>query len=241
MKYRRIVTAFIALAFATTLAATIFAADASPPAAGYKERLQDLARQDKDAEEFALAQVGAAAGDKDAEFTLGNLYNWGSGHKSDMKKAVFWYRKAAEQGLVDAQNELGLEFGLGYSVPEDQAESFKWYSQSAAQNDTTGLYNLALFYDSGVYVERNYDKAVALLRRAANLGDKHSKDYLEHSMASGPRIPAGPAHQQIVSCRTSCVNGACSRIYDDGRRVRFQAQQKFNALSNTWEWDPGTC
>jgi TPR repeat protein len=37
-----------------------------------------------------------------AQFNLGNMYNYGKGVIQDYNQAVYWYRKAAEQGNVDA-------------------------------------------------------------------------------------------------------------------------------------------
>ena len=44
-----------------------------------------------------------------------------------------------------------------------------------------------------------------------------------------------------TTCNTRCLNGDCYRTYDDGRKVQFQAKQKWNPLNNQFEWDSGTC
>src|SRR5690554_34337 len=54
--------------------------------------------------------------------------------------------------------------------------------------------------------------------------------------------PAQPAQRAgVVTCNTRCLNGDCYRTYGDGRKVRFQAQQKYNPVSGNWEYDSGTC
>ena len=59
--------------------------------------------------------------------------------------------------------------------------------------------------------------------------------------ASEP-YPATPAKVPgRVSCNTRCFNADCYRTYDNGRKVRFQATQKWNPFSNTFEWDSGSC
>ncbi len=56
------------------------------------------------------------------------------------------------------------------------------------------------------------------------------------------KYPAKPAPRNgYTTCNTSCTNGDCYRTYADGRKVRFQAQQKYNSFSGQWEWDSGTC
>ena len=49
--------------------------------------------------EFNLLREKAHAGDPAAQFKLGNLYFYGSDSvKSSPELAVYWYKKAAEQG-----------------------------------------------------------------------------------------------------------------------------------------------
>ena len=50
----------------------------------------------------------AEQGDVTAQYKLGTAYEYGSCVPIDNEKAVFWYRKAAEQGLEEAQINLDL-------------------------------------------------------------------------------------------------------------------------------------
>ncbi len=50
----------------------------------------------------------AEQGDVTAQYKLGTAYEDGSCVPIDNEKAVFWFRKAAEQGLEEAQNNLDL-------------------------------------------------------------------------------------------------------------------------------------
>ena len=45
----------------------------------------------------------------------------------------------------------------------------------------------------------------------------------------------------MTSCNTRCINDSCRRTYDDGRRVRFRAKQKWNPFNNSFVWDSGSC
>lgn len=44
-----------------------------------------------------------------------------------------------------------------------------------------------------------------------------------------------------TTCNTRCSNGDCYRTYSDGKKVHFQAKQKFNPFNNQFEWDSGQC
>ena len=62
------------------------------------------------------------------------------------------------------------------------------------------------------------------------------------SQASASMYPARPqARAGVTTCNTNCNNGDCYRTYDTGKKVRFQAPQKFDTLTSQWTWDAGTC
>jgi TPR repeat protein len=74
----------------------------------------------------------AAAGDAEAQFTLGKNYEGGrSGLKKDYAEAANWYRKSADQGNVYAQASLGIFYHAGKGVPLDNVQAEMWLSISA--------------------------------------------------------------------------------------------------------------
>ena len=66
-----------------------------------------------------------------AQFNLGVIYATGQGAPEDDAEAVFWLRKAAEQGHVVAQYNLGQMYANGDGVPEDRVEAYAWLVLSA--------------------------------------------------------------------------------------------------------------
>ncbi|MFX8637285.1 sel1 repeat family protein, partial [Acinetobacter baumannii] len=62
------------------------------------------------------------------------LYEFnGEGGAKDQADASRWFRKAAEQGVVDSQYNLArLYDNGGYGVPQNKAEAYKWYLVAAA-------------------------------------------------------------------------------------------------------------
>ncbi len=74
----------------------------------------------------------AAAGDPEAQFSLGKNYEAGrSGLKQDYAEAASWYRKAADQGNVYAQASLGILYHSGKGLPHDDVQSEMWLTISA--------------------------------------------------------------------------------------------------------------
>jgi TPR repeat protein len=69
----------------------------------------------------------AAAGDSEAQFSLGKNYESGRGGlKKSYSEAANWYRKSAEQGNVYAQASLGILYHSGKGLPHDDVQSEMW-------------------------------------------------------------------------------------------------------------------
>ena len=69
----------------------------------------------------------AAAGDPEAQFSLGKNYEAGrSGLKQDYAIAASWYQKSADQGNAYAQASLGILYHSGKGLPHDDVRSEMW-------------------------------------------------------------------------------------------------------------------
>ena len=79
-------------------------------------------------ESIADLRKKAAAGDAEAQTTLGVRYANGRGVRKNYKEAVKWYHKAAEQGDAAGQYNLGLMYRKGRGVPKDYVAAYAWYS-----------------------------------------------------------------------------------------------------------------
>jgi uncharacterized protein len=74
----------------------------------------------------------AAAGDPEAQFSLGKNYEAGrSGLKKDYAEAASWYRKSADQGNIYAQASLGILYHSGKGLPHDDVQAEMWLTISA--------------------------------------------------------------------------------------------------------------
>ena len=106
----------------------------------------------------------ARAGDVEAQYRLGEIYESGLGDtESDEAVAIAWYGKAAEQGHVQAAFRLGrlLERQSGQADAAVAA-----YRQASRAGLPEATYNLARLHRDGVGVERNLRRAAELYRQA---------------------------------------------------------------------------
>jgi Sel1 repeat len=107
----------------------------------------------------------ARAGDAEAQYNLGRIYQQGIGVKQNNTEAADWYRRAAEQGHSEAQNSLGL---LLVADQRDYPGAAQWFAMAARQGNADAQYNLGVIYFSGLGV--NYGFAAHWFQLAAQQG-----------------------------------------------------------------------
>ena len=116
-----------------------------------------------------------------AQNNLGHMYRGGKGVPKDDKKAVKWFRLAAEQGDALGQNALGNMYDTGRGVPKDDKESAKWRTLAAEQGNSQSQYNLGVMYENGKGVLKDYKTAVKWYRLAAEQGYAPAQKNLNYS------------------------------------------------------------
>lgn len=209
-------------------------------------------------------EKAAKQGDAGAQYNLGVQYERGEGVPQDFAKAAAWYREAAARGDGFAANNLGVAYANGRGVAQNDIVAYALYNLAAAldeRGDSKAPGNRNALADQ--MSTPDIEQAQALTRRMmdpkvgvvaaidAYLSSPRTKPAAAPARAapkpvaatvSDDGFPARPAKRPgVTSCNTRCTNGSCLRTYDDGRKVRYQAEHKFNALSNQWEWDAGPC
>lgn len=61
--------------------------------------------------------MAAEKGNAEAQYFLGNIYDFGDGQNRSLAKAAEWYRKAADQGYAPAQRSLtSVESEIAYAA-----------------------------------------------------------------------------------------------------------------------------
>ena len=106
---------------------------------------------------------------------IGLLYMNGEGVAKSSKQAIHWFEKAASQGHADAMNNLA---SVLYKSNKDLKNAIHWYTQAAKAGNVIAMSNLAQFYLNGQGVEQNISKGMALLHKAASMGDEYSTNLL---------------------------------------------------------------
>jgi eukaryotic-like serine/threonine-protein kinase len=140
-----------------------------------------MTRQDY-ARAFELARSLAQGGDREAQFTLGWLFEKGLGVPRDDKQAALTYEQAAQQGQVNAQLRLGAMHETGRGVERSDEQAFYWYRKAGEQGDPEAQNDVGLMYLTGKGTKQSDFDAAVWFSKAAdrnnakalkNLGDMY--------------------------------------------------------------------
>ena len=112
----------------------------------------------------------AEAGDPDAQFALGTLYQSGKGMAQSDNLATAWFRRAAQQGSVPAQYNLGNAYKHGRGVQASDTAALHWWRKAAEAGLAPAQFNVGTAYIHGRGVPRSGELGVAWYRRAAANG-----------------------------------------------------------------------
>ncbi len=90
--------------------------------------------------------------------------------------AVYWFRKAAEQGNAEAQLNMGVFYAEGYcekspaGIKKNPEQAFQWFCKAADQGNVDGIQMCGLCYSEGFGVSKDSNRAVEYFRKAAEQG-----------------------------------------------------------------------
>lgn len=117
---------------------------------------------------LAIWRPLAAAGNRFAQYNLGQAYRLGNGVTRDDKAAEDWYRKAALQGHGPSQANYGLlMFQNG-----DRREALPWLQKAADQGDARAQYVIGTALFNGDLLGKDWARAYAYMTRASAAGIK---------------------------------------------------------------------
>eukprot|EP01103_Thecamoeba_quadrilineata_P002272 TRINITY_DN12256_c0_g1_i1.p1 TRINITY_DN12256_c0_g1~~TRINITY_DN12256_c0_g1_i1.p1 ORF type:complete len:862 (-),score=184.65 TRINITY_DN12256_c0_g1_i1:51-2636(-) len=145
----------------------------------------------------------AQRGSSTSQTYLGWMYSQGEGGvQKDDCQAVFWYRKAAEQGYATGQCHLAFMYLNGRGVDEDYKAAFDWYRKAADQDHSDAQCGLAFLYAHGQGVFKDEQKAFEWYSKAAQQGNERAKMELESYVQRGFTL----VDQDELDCSSSPPN-----------------------------------
>ena len=151
--------------------ALCMSASATPKAtaADFFEAYEAFQQGDYDAARAIWSKL-AYAGDVDAQFNLGTLYENGLGVEADAEQAARWYRAAALRRVDLARLALARLQRTGVLEPEPDEDQIKLLETAARRGLAEAQYELGVAYDRGLGVTQNHATAAGWYHRAAEQG-----------------------------------------------------------------------
>lgn len=133
----------------------------------------------------------ALAGDADAAFVLGDIFDQGyCGVSIDTARAVEWYERAAALGHGDAMNNIASMYQHGDGpFPVDLLKARDYYERGVEAGCGTAMGNLGHFYADGrAGLKQDLRRAVKLFRQGARHGDGDAMVSLGYRYSTGSGI-----------------------------------------------------
>lgn len=129
-----------------------------------------------------IVKKDAQKGDVLAQCLLGYYYYYGKEVTQDYKQAVYWYKKAALNGLLGfapAQCILGICYYEGKGVDKDLKKAAYCYKEAAEKGFHEAQKALGICYYHGEGVDKDLKQSAYWFKKAAEQGIEDSKELLE--------------------------------------------------------------
>jgi TPR repeat protein len=165
---------------------------------------------------------GSEQGDQRAQLQLARAFMVGDfGLAKNEAQAVYWLRKAADQGNAMAQNGLGILYRDAKGVPQDYSKAVYWFRKAADQDNPDGQTNLGVMYQLGWGVKQNYAEAVRWYRKAANQGHALGENNLGTMYQNGRGVAQDYAeavrwYRKAVDQRNAFAQANLGLMYENG-------------------------
>jgi TPR repeat protein len=139
-------------------------------------------------EAFEDALEAAKDGNPRYQTFVGYCYDNGRGVSRDLKKATYWYGKAAKSGAVDAIFNLAVMNAKGLGMRRNPTRAARLFEQAALRGDLQSQANLAVMLLDGDGVKKDIPAGFRWLRRAAQRGDSKAQYNLGRAYTNGEGV-----------------------------------------------------
>lgn len=182
----------------------------------------------------------AAAGDADAQYYLGTMFQHGHGVAHDPRAAVHWYERAARQRHPLAQFALGflLHQGMGddhNAVHRDPVKAAYWLLRAAEQKVIPAQQLIGHIYRTGAGVPADRDKALRWTLMAAEAGVVGAQFEVGLLLGEQPGVEnAIEAYKWFELAARAHYPGAAQNRDRLRQRLSGQELQQATAMADAW-------
>jgi TPR repeat protein len=166
--------------------------------------------------------------DKEAEFSMGEVYYDGLGVPQNYIESLKWFRKAEKNGHPDAACRIGRFFRYGRGVAVSYNTARKWFLKGYKKGSKMATIDLGLLYRYGQGVRKNLNVAEKYFEKyaqqdyrfaEANLGLLYEHDFKDKQRAIEMySIAADLGHVKSSE--------ACVRLQSEGYTLPVEVKRK---------------
>ena len=120
----------------------------------------------------------AEAGDSRAQYVIGTFYYYGNGVAENHHTAATWFRKSAQQDLVDSQAILGHQYIHGDGIEKNLEKGIELLEIAASKGHCHACFLLGNIYGFTIHGKLDRWKAIEYYKLAINYGSSLAKEYL---------------------------------------------------------------
>lgn len=151
-----------------------------------------------------------------AQFLVGEMCEFGLGVERNIERAIFWYKKSAEQNYGMAQNRLGELYTNGTIKEEsanDAKQAFLWIESAANNGQAQAQFKLASYYALGFedIVAVNKETAFYWYQKSAENG------HIQGQMQTANMLKIGDGVKQNYEQALAWYEKALAQDYEPAR------------------------
>lgn len=120
---------------------------------------------------YELLSAPVEAGNSQAMYLMGWLYQNARGVEQDFARAFELYSNSAAKNNSDAMVGLGSLYQGGYGLEQDYGKAAEWYTSAAELGNATAMYSLGNLAVFGHGMDVDYALAREWFEKAAELGN----------------------------------------------------------------------
>ncbi len=140
---------------------------------------------------------------------LGSAYSY----NGDLKEAIYWYTKAAENDNISAQYSLGNIHH--YKKPYiDKKKAVQWYLKAAENNDDWAQVELGGMYQEGEGVKKDIKEALFWYKKASDLNNNSAQMHIGEIYYKGKDVEQD--YKKAIQWYTKAAENKNARWWDDG-------------------------
>jgi localization factor PodJL len=185
-------------------------------------------------------RAAAAAGNPAAEFEIAVRFAEGRGVPANLELAVYWFDRAARQGVAPAYYRLGSLYEKGLGVKKDLDKARQLYLVGADKGNAKAVHNLAVLYAEGIDGKPDYRTASQWFRKAADRGVADSQYNLGILYARGIGVDQNLAesYKWFALAAQQGDQDAAKKREDVAARLDQQSLVAAKLAVQTWAADP---